>query len=331
MDEASDEEFLPPDNDSSLEQDEPEGGVRKQHMVSAAEVMEPTASDGVNIVRACMSKNRFKTLMSCLRFDDKSTRSARRAKDAFAPFRDMWDQFTANLDQYYIAGPLLAIDKQLIPFRGRCNFLQYLPSKPDRYGIKIVWVCHCFPLLGIPYLGRALGRQVNLGRNTALQLAQLFFKSGRYITCDNYFTILELAAGCLKNSLTVVGTVRTNKRFLPAPFQKKRGLAVHSSEFSYGARATLVNYQGKKNKNTVVLSSMHDEGIFEEGAPKRKPEIILFYTSTKRAVDAMVKMAHVYTTKQVTKRWPKVMFANEKYGSAWAHDVFERIFTFFLL
>ena len=189
-------------------------GVRKQNMVSADEIWDLV--DGVNVARACMSKERFKILMSCLRFDDKSTRSARRRRDALAPFRDMWDQFSTNLRMYYIPGPFLTVDEQLVPFRGRCNFLQYLPSKPDRYGMKIFWVVYsdnCFPLVGIPYLGRPLGqaRQVNLGRNTALQLAQPFFKSGRNITCDNYFADLALAEGCLRNGLTVVGTVRTNK------------------------------------------------------------------------------------------------------------------------
>ncbi|KAK7103038.1 hypothetical protein V1264_021168 [Littorina saxatilis] len=278
-------------------------GVRKQNMLSTSEVWDPI--DGISLVRACMSINRFKTLMSCLRFDDKSTRSARRGKDTFAPFRDMWDQFNNNLSKHYIAGPLLTIDEQLVPFRGRCNFLQYLPSKPDRYGIKIFWIAdssNCFPLFGIPYLGRPIGqdRQVNLGRNTALQLAQPFFKSGHNVTCDNYFTDFSLAEGCLKNGLTVVGTVRTNKRFLPEPFKSKKGLPLHGNEFAYGTTATLVNYQGKRNKNTVVLSSMHEKGVVEAGAPKNKPEIILFYNSTKGAVDALDKMAHTYTSKRVT-------------------------------
>lgn len=166
----------------------------------------------------------------------------------------MWGQFNANLSKHYIPGPLFTTDEQLVPLRG-CSFLLYLPSEPNRYGIKIFWVADSsnnFPLLGIPYLGRPIGqdRQMNLGRNIALQLAQPFFKSGRNITCNNYFTDLALAEGCLKNGLTVVGTVRTNKRFLPVPFQLKKDLPLHSSEFAYGSTATLVNYRGKKNKNS---------------------------------------------------------------------------------
>ena len=93
--------------------------------------------DGFPKIRACMSRRRFQLLMTHLRFDDKTARTAHRQKDAFTPFRDIWDEFMKNLSQHYVPGCLLTVDEQLVPFRGRCSFLQYLPSKPDRYGITV--------------------------------------------------------------------------------------------------------------------------------------------------------------------------------------------------
>ncbi|GFN88544.1 PiggyBac transposable element-derived protein 4 [Plakobranchus ocellatus] len=84
-----------------------------------------------------------------MRFDDKETRAARRAKDIFAPFCEIWEDFNANLAREYVPGPVLTVDEQLMPWRGRCAFLQDLPSKPDKYGIKIFWICDVengFPL-----------------------------------------------------------------------------------------------------------------------------------------------------------------------------------------
>lgn len=43
-----------------------------------------------------------------------------------------------------------------MPFRGRCSFKQYIPSKPDKYGMKIFWICdtdNAYPLNALPYLG----------------------------------------------------------------------------------------------------------------------------------------------------------------------------------
>ena len=105
-----------------------------------------------------------------------------------------------------------------------------------------------FPLFDIPYLGQPLGqaRPVNFGRNFAMQLAQPLFKTARNLTLDNYFTDFVLAESCIKNGLTVVGTVRTNRRFLPQHFKQNKGRLLRSSEFVYNGTASLVNYQGKK-------------------------------------------------------------------------------------
>ena len=193
-------------------------GVKKQNMLSSAEIFDTL--EAISLARTCMSNKRFKLLMSALRFDDKSTRTARRTRDVFAPFRDVWDDFQKNLGAYYIPGPLLTIDEQMVPFRGRCIFLQYIQSKPDRYGIKVFWIVDAengFPLFGIPYLGRPLGqaRQVNLGRNIALQLAQPFFKTGRNLTLDNYFTDFFLA-----DKLAHIDWHRSNKlKILTSAFQ----------------------------------------------------------------------------------------------------------------
>lgn len=94
------------------------------------------------------------------------------------------------------------------------NFLQSLSSRPDRYGIKILWAADCennYPLFGIPYLGKEEGdtsnRQENLRLDAAIKLATPFYKSGRNVTCYDCFMDMELASTLLKNGVTCVGTV----------------------------------------------------------------------------------------------------------------------------
>ncbi|GFS26366.1 PiggyBac transposable element-derived protein 4 [Elysia marginata] len=67
------------------------------------------------LLRACFSRNRFLKLSNHLRFDDKSTRQSRRAKDVFSPFREIWDDFNLNLGKEYIPGPMLTVVEQLMP------------------------------------------------------------------------------------------------------------------------------------------------------------------------------------------------------------------------
>ena len=53
--------------------------------------------------------------------------------------------------------------------------------------------------------------------------------------------------------------------------------------------------------------------MVEAGAPKKKPEMVLIYNSTKGAFNSLDKMAHTYTSKRVTQCWPIVKFANVLY------------------
>ena len=84
-----------------------------------------------------MEKNRFRFLLSMMRFDDKATRAGRHLHDKLAAFRKMWDKFVKICKLMYLVGTAVCIDEQLLPFGERCAFRQYMPKKPSKYGIKI--------------------------------------------------------------------------------------------------------------------------------------------------------------------------------------------------
>jgi hypothetical protein len=172
--------------------------------------------NGRPIFRATMSKNRFRTLLRFCRFDNRTTRDERSKIDKLAPIRDVWMMFLARLKACYTPGGSLTVDEQLIPTRGRCNFRQYIPSKPGKYGLKIFWCCDsetAYPLNGEVYFGRQPGasaraRDTNRIRNLVKQLVNPWINTGRTITTDNYFTSVELAEDLLGVQTTLVGTIR---------------------------------------------------------------------------------------------------------------------------
>jgi len=73
-----------------------------------------------------------------IRFDDKATRTERRLEDKMAAIRGIWDKFIGLCKSLYLVGSAVRIDEQLLPFRGRSGFRQYIPTKPSKYGIKIL-------------------------------------------------------------------------------------------------------------------------------------------------------------------------------------------------
>ena len=292
-------------------------GALHQNNISVKLLFSPV--HGNPLLRAAFSMKRFSNLLNHIRFDNKDTRSVRRARDVFAPIRDIWELFLANLARYYVPGENITVDEQLVGFRGRCRFIQYMPSKPDKYGIKIFWACDSstnYPLRGCPYLGKEsrsampAKRNVGIASETVVSLTRDFQGSGRNVTTDNYFTHLQLAESMAKNRLTLVGTVKRNKTFLPKEFQQKKHLPLNDSAFLFRPETTLVSYQSKKQKNVLLLSTMHNQPDIDSMSALKKPEIVLYYNKTKGGVDAMDQMAKAFTVKRKTKRWPLVVYFN---------------------
>ena len=87
--------------------------------------------------KATMSKERFRFLIDCLRFDAKETRNSRKQNDPFAAIREVWEDVIKNCQGSFKPGANTTIDEQLLGFRGRCPFRMYIPSKPNKYGIKL--------------------------------------------------------------------------------------------------------------------------------------------------------------------------------------------------
>ena len=268
---------------------------------------------GIPILRSAMSGRRFKDLMAVIRFDDKSSRAPRRAQDKFAAIWEVFSIVNSKLLHHYIPGVNLTVDEQLMPYRGRCSFIQYLPLKPDKYGIKFFWIVdssNYYPLKCIPYLGKEERYvRVGLAKDITMELCRPFFGSNRNVTMDNYYTDYALSHELLANGLTMVGTVKQNKRFLPPEITQKKARPQHDSLFGFQKKATIVTYQCKKTNHVTLLSTMHDDAAVDD-TPKRKPEMVLYYNRTKGGVDKMDQLAHTYTVKRRTKRWPLVVFMN---------------------
>ena len=95
------------------------------------------------IFPAVMGKNRFRFLLSMIRFDDKATKAVRRLNDTLEAFRKIWDILVKICKSMYLVGTAVCIDEQLLPLRERCAFPQYMPKKPSKYEIKIWMMCDC--------------------------------------------------------------------------------------------------------------------------------------------------------------------------------------------
>ena len=286
-------------------------GLHKSNHESVSSLW--SENEGRPMFTATMSRNRFTNILKFLRFDNRATRQERQADDKLAPCRDSWNLFQAQLPEFYIPGPDLCVDEQLVAFRGRCGFRQYIPSKPAKYGIKIWWCCDsqtCYPLKGDVYLGRQPGQQREVGQGARVveQLVEPWRKSGRNVTADNFFTSIPLAEDLLKDGLTFVGTIRSNKPHIPDSMKANSTRHVQSSLFGFSDQLTLVSYVPREKQAVLVLSTMHHDDLVDGDI--QKPEIILYYNSAKSEVDNLDHLATMYTSRRKVNRWPVGLFGN---------------------
>lgn len=286
-------------------------GADKSAHVSTRDLWSPTAKP---VYKSVMTVVRFESILRFMRFDDRRTRDQRRTTDKLAAFRDIWMMFLDRLPKMYRPNMDMTVDEQLVSFRGRSSFRQYIPSKPGKYGLKIFWNCDAmtsYPLKGEIYLGRQPGtaREQNQGEQLVKRLTQPWWNTGRNVTCDNFFTGTRLAEELLSVNTTIVGTMRRNKVEIPSEMQKSKSREEKSSVFGFNRQLTLVSYVPKKNKAVILLSSMHhDMKISEEN--DKKPDIILHYNDTKSGVDNLDHLVRLHTCKRATRRWPLTLFMN---------------------
>ncbi|GBP60673.1 PiggyBac transposable element-derived protein 4 [Eumeta japonica] len=211
---------------------------------------------GNPIIKATMSRNRFREIMKYLRFDHKSSRRQRLNEDKFVMVSDIWYEFIANAQACYIPGPYITIDEQLFPSKCRCRFTQYMSSKPDKYGQKF-WMAvdkdTNYIINAFPYLGKDDHKPngERLGDWVVKKLMEPYINKG---TVNRIRREIPIAVKTAKEELYKTSLLKTGD-------------------------TTLTVYQTKPNKNVLMLSTMHQD-ITISSSSKRKPETVLFYNST---------------------------------------------------
>lgn len=206
-------------------------------------------SEGRRCINQFMSRNRFDMITKFLRFDLSNSRNIRRQKTKFAPMGSIYDMWQQKLGKPYIPHEYVTVDETLVPFRGRCSFKQYMPSKPAKYGLKFWCLCdaktgYCLKMK--PYLGTDHGdnRVQNLGKKVVMDLTE-HLDIGRTVVTDNFFTSLELLRELRSRNLGLVGTVRKNRRELPLEFVEAK-CEEGKCLFGFSLDATLVSFAPKK-------------------------------------------------------------------------------------
>ncbi|XP_050502395.1 piggyBac transposable element-derived protein 4 isoform X4 [Diabrotica virgifera virgifera] len=286
-------------------------GIKKSHHANMKEMFAGDGT-GIGIARAVMGHKRFLFITRCLRFDDKNTRSERKKVDKLAAIREFFQAFVNNCKSSYNLGEYTTIDEMLQPFRGRCSFIQYMPSKPAKYGVKIFALCDARSFY-TSNLEIYCGKQPDgpfATSNTPTDIVKRLISpieySNRNLTIDNWYTSLPLAEYLLSKKITVLGAIKKNNSEIPKEFLPNKRRDVQSTLLGFQEDKMMISYVPRKNKAVILLSTLHDDNKMDPDT--KKPQAILDYNETKGGVDIVDKMCAAYSVSRKTRRWPCVIF-----------------------
>lgn len=291
-------------------------GVIKSGRRNVIDLWNNSYGTGCDAVYLTMSEHRFRFLMRSLRFDNIHDRGQRRSLDKLAPIRLLFDKFVSNSVNSFKPTDYLTIDEQLVAFRGRCPFRQYMPKKPAKFGIKVyalVSASNFYATKLEVYVGKQPNGPHQISNRTedlVDRLVEPIVGSHRNITADNFFSSVPMALRLLEEkSITYVGTLRKNKPEIPACFLPDVDREPKSSLFGFQKKCTLVSYVPAKKRAVCAISTMHNtKSIDADTGAERKPCIITTYNDTKHGVDILDKMCRQYDVSRNSRRWPLTLF-----------------------
>ena len=124
------------------------------------------------------------------------------------------------------------------------------------------------------------------------------------ITCDNFFTLLPVAKKLARNKISIVGTIKKNRRELSSQMTQPLSNKIYHSRFMWHIRSNVlfVNYQAKRNASVCLFSTIHSSPDVDNDSRKQKPNVILVYNKNKVGVDCFDQMTRLYTTRSASRR-----------------------------
>ena len=84
------------------------------------------------------SRNRFSLIMRFLHLNDSAhyIPKGQPGHDPLYKIRPFMDPLLKNFKSAYQLGKEIAVDESMIGYKGRLSFIQYLPNKPTKWGMK---------------------------------------------------------------------------------------------------------------------------------------------------------------------------------------------------
>jgi len=213
-----------------------------------------------------MSRTRFQQHQSCLHLVD-NTKVARtddgKLVDKLAKVRPLLDSFVKSSSRHFSPGRELSIDEMMIGTKCRLGFIQYMKDKPVKWGIKVWALCDAKVHYCLDFEVYTGGTgETGMTFNVVNRLMRQYLEKGHRLYIDNFYTSPELLVHLLAYHTLAVGTVRSNRKHMPARLKPTiTDVEVGQTRFLQSHGVTVSRWKDKRD--VFVASTVHGKSLTE--------------------------------------------------------------------
>ena len=275
---------------------------------------------GHPIFRSIMSYNRHTFISAMLTLDDPSTRSTRFDTDRFAAYCKVFIMINQNFAKFMCPDAYLAIDETLYPTRGKIALKTYNKDKPAKYGLNFRSLgssTQSYIYWSLPYTGKpntVTPAHITMVDELVLKIITDYEKYGHSlkgvnISMDRYYTSIPVAHQLLQKNITILGTMKANRKEIPPVMTETKGREINSWSSCKNNGLQMNSYVVKTKSSglqNVLLLNTTNEAHYVTADEKMKPMAYKIYDYIKGGIDIPDQPMGAYTTKTKTRKWTRV-------------------------
>ncbi|GBM24864.1 PiggyBac transposable element-derived protein 4 [Araneus ventricosus] len=136
-----------------------------------------------------------------------------------------------------------------------------------------------------------------------LSLIHELKNNGYLLTTDNFYTSPEVAEILLKYKTDVIGTVRGNRKGLPA---EVKTMKLKKGEIKSFQKGKIMVLQWGDKKTVTMLSTIHNAELISvesrKSTTKQKPKVVVHYNISMGGVDKSDQCLSYYPSTRIRQR-----------------------------
>jgi hypothetical protein len=269
---------------------------------------------------ATMTREKYLILLQFLHFADNSQYDPDdENRNRLYKIRPLVDYLVTKFKSIYIPKQQVSIDEELVLWKGRLQFRQYIPAKRARFGVKIynlcdsstayLWNSKIYAGKGSDEIPDDVPKTIGKSGSVVIEMMESLLGKGYHVYLDNWYTSISLFRYLREKETGACGTLRKNRaNELPPHFHQKGLKRGESKAFSH-EKLLAINYQDKKS--VYMLTTLQDNSHVgtgkrdRHGVEKVKPKAIHQYNKFMGGVDRNDMLLGFYTSCRKSLKWYK--------------------------